>query len=148
MAGYVQVIKISRKDIPDVLVLLKKILGDIDDAATLNILNSRMESPYFLYLYARLDGEPVGIVEVQFRKEILLSGPREYGYLPMLYVMPEARRKGVASRLLQVAQIWLKNNGAKEMWAMSGPQQEGLNPFLGKSGLVPNQAKFVKDLTQ
>ncbi len=146
MAGYMQVIKIGKKDIPDVLMLLKEINPNIDESEIFKVLINRMESPYFLYLFARLDNKPVGIMECHLRKEVLLTGPKEYGIIQTIYVLPEARRNGIGSKLWQIANIWLKNSGAADVWILSGPRNEGLNPFLQKIGFAPDQAKFTKKL--
>ncbi len=146
MAGYIQVIKVAKKDIPQVIWLLNQFVENLDEGAALNILQTRLDSPYFLYLYAKMDGEIAGILECQFRKELMLAGPREYGFIPLVYVLPGVRRRGVAKKMFEIANIWLKNAGAKEIVVYSGPKQKGLNPFLQNMGFTPEQAKFTKKI--
>jgi len=146
MAANIQVVKIGKKDIPDVILLLRKIVGKLDEAQLMNVLITRMDSPYYMYMYGKLDGQIVGIIEVQYRKELQLFGMREYGFVPTIYVMPSHRRQGVGAKLLSLAAMWLKNVGARQVVVLSGPKDEGLNPFLQSQGFAPDQAKFVKPL--
>jgi ribosomal protein S18 acetylase RimI-like enzyme len=59
--------------------------------------------------------QPVGILRCMESRGSPLLDPPKYGYVASVYVVPEARRLGVAQRLLDAAVHWCDERGLDEI---------------------------------
>ncbi|MEW6358298.1 MAG: GNAT family N-acetyltransferase [Planctomycetota bacterium] len=55
-----------------------------------------------------LDGRPVALIEASFRPNFSPA----VGHISDVYVVPELRRRGIARRMMKMAEDWLRAQGA------------------------------------
>lgn len=75
------------------------------------------EPDKFIALIARLaEGAPVGFAEVSIRHDYVNGcSTSPVGFLEGIYVAPAERRNGVARRLVDAAEAWVRQRGCSEM---------------------------------
>lgn len=66
-----------------------------------------------LVLVADLDGAPAGFANAQVRPRPPVLDPSIMGHVDNVYVVPAARRAGVASALLAAVRAWFEGRGLK-----------------------------------
>ena len=74
-----------------------------------------LDSPDAAIYLAMRDGAAIGFAQCQLRHDYVEgteSSP--VGYLEGIYVAPEARRQGVARRLLDACMAWSRTQGCRE----------------------------------
>ena len=64
-----------------------------------------------LYLLAQIENEVVGYLEGKLRALHAVFVPKRTFHLNVIYVVPEARRKGIASALMHKALRWATEQG-------------------------------------
>jgi len=85
---------------------------------------------------ARFDGEPVGVATVTTM--IYVEGGR-LGEIGDLYVVPAARRQGVAAALIAAAEARCADLGGSEVFVVVTPEGEarhGLERFYARFGFA------------
>jgi len=88
----------------------------LGDAA--HIEHSLCENPSKIVCVAELDGETVGFCCAQLVSSICYK--EKCGEITELYVEPRARRQGLATALLQLAERELVSRGATELKLLTG----------------------------
>lgn len=119
----------TRDDAPLVTALLRRMLEDMeamgsdrlrrDDAAWAELealVRGKLEgSPDRLWLVARDDGAPVGLLEAEVAALQVFYGGRRLLHIASVYVDPARRRRGIARRLLDEAFAWGRARGCEEV---------------------------------
>ncbi len=121
---------------------------ELDEAQLSGVLRGRIKSR--LLLAAVAEGEGLaGFVFCgisRLGREYRCRGGNSVGFLQELYVIPTARRQGLASRLVDYARDWLRGNGIQ---ALSLEVLYG-NPaglaFWKRQGFVPVAAVCYQNL--
>lgn len=69
-----------------------------------------------------------------------------YAELTQLYVLPEHRRHGVASALVQVVEAAAKAGGSTALYLITDVENRGAQAFYHRYGFAPNYLCFEKAL--
>ena len=77
----------------------------------------------FEILAARLEDRAVGVLVLAFRPNIALGAP--FASIEDLYVVPEARRRGIGAALLQAAEERCRSRGASYLEAQVEETEAG-----------------------
>lgn len=77
---------------------------------------------------------PVGILRCIESRSSPLLDPPTYGYVASVYVVPEARRSGIASQLLDAAAAWCDARGLDEMRLHTASDNDAGNAAWGSLG--------------
>lgn len=123
---------------------------ELDEAQLPDVLRGKIKSRLLLAAVAEGEaGELAGFVFCaisRLGREHKCRGNNSIGFLQELYVVPEARRLGLASRLTEYAKDWLKRNGitAMSLEVLSG-NPAGL-AFWKRQGFVPVASVCQKNL--
>ncbi len=72
---------------------------------------------------------PAGLIAGTIEEKPPLFLPREYGYIPILVVLAEFRRKGVAGDLFRAVKEWFVNTGIKQIDLYTSPGNEPARSF-------------------
>jgi GNAT superfamily N-acetyltransferase len=107
-------------------------------------LRSTMEAIFL----AELDGTVAGVLRCVESVGSPLLEPARYAYVSSVYVMPEARRRGVLRALLRAADRWARARGLAQMRlhnVVGSAEAEGAWSALGFA--VVEQVR-VRDLTR
>ncbi len=112
----------------------------LDRDALPGVLRAKIKSRLILAAVAEGDGKLAGFCFCaisRLPKERRWRGEASAGFLEELYVVPEARRRGLASRLTDFAREWLRENqiGMITLEVLHG-NPEGL-AFWKKQGFAP-----------
>jgi len=95
----------------------RAVFPNLTEPAMLAMFRSAVEDPSFHFLVARDEGgAPIG--HSIFSMKTDPAGSR-YGSFYTRYVAPEHRRKGVASRMLEIAERWFSDGGAQYLSAQT-----------------------------
>lgn len=123
---------------------------ELDEEQLPGVLLGRIRSRLLLAAVAvGEDGELAGFAFCaisRLGREYRCQGRNSIGFLQELYVVPKARRLGLASRLVDYARDWLRGNGitAMSLEVLSG------NPaalaFWKRQGFVPTAAVCYQNL--
>ncbi len=115
-----------------------------DLARAEEIVRKAMESSEEVLLVAEIGGSIVGVARAVLVEEPMLeSSP--LAVLKELYVKPEYRRRGVASKLVEEAFDYMKKLGAKVLAAEFPSQNEVATRFYEKLGFRPFKSVFIKE---
>ena len=115
-------IKIEIGSAEDIVAISKQI-PEFEQATTLERLQSRLDGAESLILVARLEGALVGYkVGYQLTKDTF------YSWLGA--VIPEYRKHGVATLLLNYQEKWLRNSGYKQIKVKSTNRFPGMLNLL------------------
>ena len=85
------------------------------DARAAKLFAAQLQSPNEIIFLAELGGECVGILRCIHSSGSPLLDPPQYGYVSSVYVIPEARERGVLRALLAAADTWCAERGLDEM---------------------------------
>ena len=64
---------------------------------------------------AEIDGKIIGILLAKYFNPLLISKFSKKGYISNVYIIEEYRRKGVAIKLINTAESWLKEKGVHHL---------------------------------
>lgn len=106
--------------------------------ATVEELRREQQRPWFRAegrFVAELGGEPVGTVQARWDPEEKLK----VGFLEGPYVVPEARRRGVGTALLEQALVSLRGQGAERAESGASDWNTGTQAFLRNRGFAPTR---------
>jgi GNAT superfamily N-acetyltransferase len=92
----------------------------------------RLANPDSRYWVATSGGQDVGLVCV------LLEDEGRHAHLLSMWVAPEARRKGVASRLVDAAVEWARSTGAEEMGLWVVDTNHAARALYAAKGFTPS----------
>lgn len=93
-----------------------------------------LDSDGWLFLVARLDGEPVALAAASFI--LALYGSREQVRLAALIVEESYRRQGIGSKLFEDVLASVKRRGCRELEVTVGPGEEALVEFYRRFGFA------------
>lgn len=93
---------------PADIVVLSKQIPEFEQATTLELLQSRLDGVVGLILVAKYEGELVG-----YKVGYQLTEDTFYSWLGG--VIPEYRKHGIATLLLNDQEKWVRNSGYKEI---------------------------------
>ena len=85
------------------------------DARAAKLFAAQLQSPNEIIFLAELGGECVGILRCIHSSGSPLLDPPQYGYVSSVYVVPDARERGVLRALLAAADTWCTERGLDEM---------------------------------
>ena len=91
-------------------------------------------------LVAEVDGRVVGVLSLWFRDR--LNHPTPEAWIPDLVVSPEARRRGVASALLDAARGLAAGNGCHLVRLESGHQRDEAHALYRALGFVDGGVSY------
>jgi aminoglycoside 6'-N-acetyltransferase I len=115
MTGIVEIVRVDGGADAE-YAALRRMLWDIDDAENLDEVNRLLSgagrATGFL---ARVDDTPAGFVEVGLREYAEGAATSPVGYIEGWYVLPQFRRRGIGTRLVQAAEDWARSGGCTEM---------------------------------
>ena len=74
-----------------------------------------------------------------------ITGDR-YAHIFLLYVVPEYRRRGIAKKLLEQAQIWAKIRGDRQIGLQVFPQNQAAVNLYQKMGFQIQSISMLKPL--
>lgn len=77
-------------------------------------VQAELSAPGHLFLVAEEDEGPIGLVEARRERTDPVFAPKELLHVSAVYVRPERRRQGVATRLLRETLSWGKEQGCVE----------------------------------
>jgi len=97
---------------------------------THHLLIDELKPPRGVFLVARYQGHPVGGVGI---RPISDPGLR-FGEVKRLWIRPDLRRAGVASRLMQAAEDWARGAGYRRLYLETGPAQPEALAFYPRTG--------------
>ncbi len=97
---------------------------------------------------AEVSNEVAGLAEVYMRQDELEPAiiPRRYGHLQSLMVLESFREQGLGSKLLEVAEQWVKERGATEMQLDTWEFAEGPLHFYKARNYRTLKRKLVKNI--
>jgi aminoglycoside 6'-N-acetyltransferase I len=72
---------------------------------------TRLPEPYTGFLAYTDDGEPIGMIDVRIRNYAEGAPEIRAAYVEDLWVEPEHRHRGVATRLLAAVEAWARDQG-------------------------------------
>ena len=103
-------------------------------------LDSRGEAIFL----AERRGEAVGILRCVESHGSPLLQPSRYGYVSSVYVIPEARQRGVLRALLRSADDWCRARGLDEMRLHNATDSVVANAAWGALGFAPVETLRVR----
>lgn len=114
---------------------------ELDGEQLPDVLRGRIKSRLMLAGVAEgEDGKLYGFVFCaisRLGREYRCRGQGSIGFLQELYVVPAARRNGLASRLVDFARDWLRENGVKSLSLEVLCGNPAALAFWKRQGLVP-----------
>ena len=93
-------------------------------------------------------GETVGILRCVESHGSPLLQPSRYGYVSSVYVIPEARRRGVLRALLGAADAWCRARGLDEMRLHNATESVVANAAWGALGFAPVETLRVRPVPE
>jgi predicted GNAT superfamily acetyltransferase len=119
-------IKIEIGSAADIVALSKQI-PEFEQATTLELLHSRLDGAESLILVAKLEGTLVG-----YKVGYQLTEDTFYSWLGG--VIPEHRKHGIATLLLNYQEKWVRNSGYKQIKVKSMNRFPGMLNLLISNG--------------
>jgi len=89
-----------------------------------------------------LDERPVALIEASFRPNFSPA----VGHISDVYVVPDLRRQGIAARMMQMAEEWLKTQGATSVDLNASARNETALALYRKLGYETHQLNMRKPL--
>ena len=79
------------------------------------VLQRRHAEKHGIFLIAEYDGQPAGwaFAYDESNEVFVIEAERRHGFLAELYVMPEARGKGLGRALIEGCEAWARGRGHK-----------------------------------
>ncbi|HEX6535572.1 MAG TPA: GNAT family N-acetyltransferase [Gemmatimonadaceae bacterium] len=88
---------------------------------------AQLRSPDEVILLAEREGRVIGILRCLHAASLPLVFPASHGYISSVYVVPEARRQGVLSALLDAALDWCLDRGLTEVRLHNAVENQAAN---------------------
>ena len=109
-----------------------------------HIARSLAENPQEIVCIAELDGEAVGFCCAQIFSSVCYRS--KTGEITELYVEPHARRKGLATALMRLAEQELSARGARTLALLTGDDNSGARAFYESLGYeLDGEVHYAKD---
>ncbi len=105
---------------------------------------AQLRSPDEVIFLAERDGSAVGILRCVQVAGIPLVFPALHAYISSVYVIPEARRRGVLRRLFAEAISWCRARGLEEIRLHNAVENEAANEAWSSLGFEP--AEYLRVL--
>ncbi len=112
-----------------------KVRDDIRERAKTYITNA-LKDKNSLVLVAEYNNKVIGVLKADIR-ERFFNDPAIEGYIIEFYIMPEYRKQGLGTELLQLAIEKLKQRGAQIIAAEFPSQNKIAVEFYAKQGFRP-----------
>ena len=100
--------------------------------ATREFMAKQIQSENGCFWIAQADEEIVGYVEAMVVERPPIHAHRKVGHLGSIYVKPEARRKGLGTKLWNIAQDWLLSKDVATIGLMVATQNPQALEFWKK----------------
>ncbi len=108
------------------------VFPNLTEPAMMAMFRSAVEDPSFYFLIARDEGAaPIGHSIFSMKTD---SAGKRYGSFFTRYVVAEHRREGVASRMLEIAERWLSEEGAEYLSAQTHVTNSALQGLFRSKG--------------
>jgi len=115
---------------------------DLERAAS--IVKEALEDPNTILLVAEFEGSIIGLVRAVIVEEPMLENS-PIGVLKELYVKPEHRRRGVATRLVEEVNEILHRRGAKALAAEFPSRNSVAEAFYEKLAFRPFKSVYIRE---
>ena len=108
------------------------VFPNLTEPAMVDMFRSAVEDPDFYFLIVRDEGgAPIAHSIFSLKTDAAL---RKYGSFYTRYVLPEHRRKGVASRMLEIAEGWFAGVAAEYLSAQTHVSNRALQALFQSRG--------------
>ena len=136
---------------PGWIELRRELWPDCGASEHLTEMTATCSSPDRLSAFVATDGSarPVGFVEVSLRTDYVNgTNSSPVGFIEGIYVVPNARQRGVARALIRSAETWARTSGCCEMASDARLENQTSHAFHRAVGFVETQrvVYFRKDL--
>ncbi len=135
---------------PGWLELRRELWPHCTESEHLAEMTATCSNPNRLSAFVATEGEgPVGFVEAALRSDYVNgTDSSPVGFVEGIYVIPSARRCGVARALVQSAEAWARTSGCREMASDAHLENQASHAFHRALGFVETQrvVYFRKDL--
>ena len=108
------------------------------------ILRASLGDPSTIVLVAEFEGRIVGLARAFLVEEPMLANA-PIGVLKELYVIPEMRRRGIATRLVEEMGEALRSKGAKALAAEFPARNMVAESFYEKLGFRPFKSVYIRE---
>ena len=122
------------------LEVLGRPAADPPSPAQRAVFDRHLDDPRRHVLIAEVDGRVVGALSLWFRDR--LNHPTPEAWIPDLVVLPEARRRGVASALLDAARRLALARGCHLLRLESGHQRDEAHALYRALGFVDGGVSY------
>lgn len=110
------------------------------------VFEQQILAPDQAIFLAAHEGVVAGIVRCADLKGSPLLLPDRYCYITSVYVMPEHRRHGVLSALMEQVEDWARHRGLTEMRLHNSTQNEPARSAWGQLGFEINEEVRLKQI--
>ena len=140
MVNEISIRECSQDDVLAVLDLWQQAEATVSVTDTIEDIGLVLGCPSALALIAESDGRIIGSVFGSF------DGWR--GNIYRLAVHPESRRQGLARRLVEQLEVWLRDQGAKRVTALVEKDHPWATGFWDATGYTPEplDVRYVRNL--
>jgi len=129
----------KRKDIKKVARVAERAFRGKPDVYWATVGAIRAQRTYV----AEINREIIGVVEIE---TINLSSGR-HGHIGYIFVDPDYWRRGIGSKLIDVAEWFFRSKGAIKAWALTSPENIPTRKLFAKKGYVEiSKAEVFKEL--
>jgi len=109
-----------------------------------NVIEDILSDERNLLLVAEYDGRIVGVIRSELQDEpMLVNSP--IAVVKELYVIPEYRRRGIATKLIEETRRILEGRGAKILAAEFPAHNEVAKSFYEKLGFRPFKSVYISE---
>jgi ribosomal protein S18 acetylase RimI-like enzyme len=108
------------------------------------IVKESLEDPNTILLVAEFEGAVIGVARAVIVEEPMLE-ISPIGILKELYVRPEYRRRGIATRLVEEMSEFLHKKGAKAIAAEFPSRNEVAEAFYEKISFRPFKSIYIRE---
>jgi len=134
----------DEKDFRRLVIIAEEFIpGEAENYKRIEVLKQALRNPNYELLVAELEGEVVGFID-QWVIHDFVHGAK-LGYVHSLYVSPEHRKKGIASKLLQEAMKNARDMGVSEIHITTRFDNKPAINLYRKHGLVRKHLQLEKE---
>lgn len=114
------------------------------DVRTLEHMAAYFDSADSVIIVAILDAKIVGYIAVQKlqRQPHVIFKAATSAYIPELFVVESARKKGIAARLAEAAKSWARTIGASNIQVGAVPENAAALALYRKLGFLETNVRF------
>lgn len=135
----------NEKDLQNLIILAEEFIpGEVDSRKRMQMLKKALRNPDYELLVAEIEGETVGFIDRWIIYDFTHGG--KLGYIHNLYIRSKHRRKGVASRLLQVVMKNARKENVSEIHITTRFDNKPAINLYKKHGLVKEHLELEREL--